>query len=655
MTPNALDDSVPCGVTSPRPRAFVAGAVLCVLLGVGSPYTRQVLRSSLLDGEFLPFGVILGLLIVSGGINPLAKLTRLTPIFSPQEMAVIFIMGLVTTAVACDGLASFLLAVIAAPYYYASPENRWADFLFEHVPSWAVPANADNAMGDFFAGLPPGRTIPWSEWMVPLFWWLLLFAATFLVCTCMAAILHRQWTDHERLNFPLMQVPLAMCECDESPRAAPPFTRNALFWVGFAVPFFVVLWNIGTYFYPVYPEIRMDMGWLRLANAFPAIRLFVIFPIIGFLYFVNLDVLFSVWAFYLLGIIQVGIYNRIGFRIGRADIYCSGWPSMGWQGFGAMAAMVFWGLWMGRGHLRSALSRAWRSDADREDSAGILGYRFAFVGLVLGTLFIAAWLHESGMQWQVIALFILGMLIIFLGLTRIVVQTGIVFCRPPLTAQSFSTYTVGTGAIAGPSMVSLALTFSWIHTVFFFMPAVSHAARLADMLRIPGRHIRRALLLGLVVAVPTTIWYHLASGYEHGAQNFVGWAFRGGCTIPYHNTVQKMANPEPADLKRMLFFGIGAAAMLLVTQLHYRLPWWPLHPIGMTIASTHPTRMIAMSLFLAWLAKFAIVKAGGLKWYDRFKPFFLGLTLGYFTGIAISFVIDIFFFGPGQGHPVYSL
>ena len=651
-SPNLSPHTLP-----PRPRAFIAGALLCALLAVGAPHTRHVLRSSLLDGEFLPFGVILGLLVASACVNPVVRLGWSVPAFSPQDMAVIFIMGLTTTAVSTDGLASFLLAVIAAPYYYASPENRWADFLFEHLPGWLVPANADNAMGEFFSGLPPGRSIPWAEWLAPLFWWLLLFAATFLVCACIASILHRQWTQHERLTYPLMQVPLAMSEAHSEPGAVPAFARHRLFWVGFGVPLFIVVWNIGTYFHPVYPAISTDFGWLAIARAFPRVRLLLLFPIIGFLYFVNLDVLFSVWAFYLLGVIQIGIYNRFGFQIGRADIYCSGSPSMGWQGFGALTAMVLWGLWMARAHLgRAARAALHPAQADNSQQHGeVVSHRVAWVGLGLGTAFIAAWLHASGMQWQVIALFLFAAFVIFLGLTRIVVQTGIVFVRAPLTAQSFSTYTLGTASISAPSMVSLALTYSWIHTVFFFMPVVAHAARVSEVLRIPGRHIRRALLLGLIVAVPTTLLYHLASGYEHGAQNFSGWAFRGGCTIPYHSTVSKMANPEPADARRLLFFAIGAAAMLCFTQLHYLLPWWPLHPIGMTIASTWPTRMIAFSLFLAWLAKLSIVKAGGLKWYNQFKPLFLGLVLGYFTGLALSLCIDILCFGPGQGHPVYSL
>ena len=639
-----------------RPRAYVAGALLCFALAAAAPHTRHVLRSSLLDGEFLPFGVVLGLMIVSGAVNPLAVLARGTRLFTPAELAVIFIMGLVTTAVSTDGLATFLLACIAAPYYYATPENRWAEFLFEHMPSWLVPSNADNAMGEFFQGLSPGRDLPWSVWMVPLFWWLLVFAATFFTCACIAVILHRQWAEHERLTFPLMQVPLSLAECEDSQRAAPPFARSPVFWLGFAASCLPVVWNIATYFYPVFPKISLDFEWLTLSRDFPRIRLLLLLPIIGFLYFVNLDVLLSVWAFYLLGVVQIGIYNWVGFHIGRADIYCSGSPSMGWQGFGAMAAMVLWGLWMARSHLRQAWSEGLGARRDAGSGDGrLMSYRTAWVGLVLGTTFIAVWLHASGMEWRVTALFLFAALVIFLGLTRIVVQTGIVFVRAPLTAQSFSTHALGTATISSPSLVSLGLTYSWIHTVFFFMPVVAHAARLGDLLRIPGRSLRRALLLGLLVAVPTAIAFHLLVGYRLGAQNFAGYVFRRGCTIHYDVTVRKMANPERADAARLLFFGIGAAAMLVFTQLHYRLPWWPLLPVGMTIASTWPTRMIVFSLFLAWLAKFCIVKAGGLAWYERFKPLFLGLVVGYFTGLAISLAVDLAFFGPGQGHPVYSL
>ena len=635
-----------------RLRVLLIGSGFCILLAVGAPYTRNVLPSSLLDGEFLPFGVVLGLLILTGLVNPVARALFGQSALTPRELALTFLMGLTTTAISTDGLSAFLTAVIAAPHYYASPENRWADFLFAYLPSWLVPSNAAGEMRHFFMGLPAGHAIPWAVWIVPLFWWLSLFAATFSVCACMVALLRKQWAEHERLTFPLMEAPLAMATPQGGHSLWPPAFRSRLFIIGFLVPFFVVVWNIGTYFYPMFPEIKTNFGWLRVARDFPAVRLMVIFPIIGFLYFVNLDVLFSVWFFYLLGVIQVGVYNRVGFRLGRADIYCSAFPSMGWQGFGAMTAMVLWGLWMARGHLRNVVRQAISGPRGARE---LLSYRAAFVGMLLGIAYIVWWLRSAGMEMTMALVFVFAAYVIFLGLTRIVIQCGLVFVRAPLTAQSFTLYTLGSASMPAASMVTMGLTYSWIHTVFFFMPVVAHGTRLGDLLRIPSRHIRTALCVALLVAVPTTLCYHLAAGYHYGAQNFDGWAFRGGCVIPYHSIVSKMANPFDPDWRRLEFFAIGATAMLIVTQLQYRFSWWPLHPIGMTIASTHPTRMIVFSLFLAWLAKWTIVKAGGHRAYERFKPLFLGLALGYFAGAGIAFVVDILFFGPGRGHRIYSL
>ncbi len=637
-----------------RFRVWIAGAVFCCLLAMGAPYTRNILPSSLLDGEFLPFGVMMGLLILTGVVNPAVKGAFGRTAFTPQELVLLFIMGITTTAVSTDGLAAFLIALIAAPSYYASPENGWLDHLLPHISAWLIPANAGGEIRHFFSGLPGGGRIPWTVWAVPLFWWLSLFAATFFVCACLVVVLRKQWSEHERLTFPLMEVPLAMAAAPQGRAWWAAVFRSRLFLAGFFIPFFVVTWNIGTFFSPGFPEIRLDFGWVQIARDFPGIRTLVIFPIIGFLYFVNLGALLSVWFFYLMGVIQVGTYNRVGFQLGPADIYCSSHPSMGWQGFGAMAAMVLWGLWMARSHLGRALRQALAARQPPEP-ADLFGYRTAFAGMIAGWGYILFWLWRAGMEALMAGIFIFAAYVIFLGLSRIVIQCGIVFVRAPLTAQSFTIGVLGSVGAPAQGMAALGLTYSWIHTVFFFMPVAAHAARAAELMKISGRTIGRALCWALAVAVPTTLIYHIAAGYYYGAENFDGWAFKAGCTIPYQSVVTKMLNPVPTNWRCLGFFAIGAAAFLSITQLHYRFAWWPLHPIGMTIAATHPTTMIAFSVFLAWLAKWIILRVGGHRAYESGKPFFIGLVAGHFAGISISLLVDILFFGPGQGHRVYSL
>ncbi len=83
--------------------------------------------------------------------------------------------------------------------------------------------------------------------------------------------------------------------------------------------------------------------------------------------------------------------------------------------------------------------------------------------------------------------------------------------------------------------------------------------------------------------------------------------------------------------------------------LRARFAWWPLHPIRLTLATSWPIKMSAFSLFLGWLCKWIIVRLGGIQLYQRARPLFLGLILGYFAGVAVSSVIDFIWF-PGQGH-----
>ena len=64
--------------------------------------------------------------------------------------------------------------------------------------------------------------------------------------------------------------------------------------------------------------------------------------------------------------------------------------------------------------------------------------------------------------------------------------------------------------------------------------------------------------------------------------------------------------------------------------------------------------MSAFSLFLGWVCKTLIVRLGGIQLYQRARPLFLGLILGYFTGVAASNLIDFVWFR-GQGHWLYGL
>ena len=91
--------------------------------------------------------------------------------------------------------------------------------------------------------------------------------------------------------------------------------------------------------------------------------------------------------------------------------------------------------------------------------------------------------------------------------------------------------------------------------------------------------------------------------------------------------------------------------MSLLTFLQYRFPWWPIHPIGLAISSVWMIRNQAAAIFIAWAAKSIIMRFGGIELYRRAIPFFIGLILGHFLGVGISFIVDMAFY-PGNGHPI---
>ena len=651
------------GASSLTPRALSLGVVLVVFVNLAAPYSLYVVRSSLLASDYMPVGVLFPFFLVVAVGNLLLKTLSPQRALHSGELIVIFMMALVGASLATYGLAGYLVSVLATPFFFATPENQWAQYLHEHIPAWLVPTSQGNAMQWFYDGLPPGERLPWEVWMTPLFWWLSLMIVVIFVAYCTIAILRKQWVENEKLLFPLIELPLNMVEGAEGPERQPPFMKNRLFRIGFIVPLVVILWNCIHYFYPFVPQIPVG-GWgmdrmttIQIAPGFPGFLANIYPPIIGFSYLMNLDILFSFWFFHIIGLLQVGMYMRTGFSIGPAQHYSSEYDaSLGWQSMGAFIAMVLWGLWMARFHLAAVVRKAWYGAADPlDDSQELLSYRRAVIGFVLGILYIAAWLNSAGMAWWVIAIFLPTVFIIYLGTSRIVAEAGLAFARGPMVAQTFTTYLFGTTAICAQSMTSLALSYAGFCEIKnSFMPAFAHCARLSDVVRAHRRSIFWAVAIAVLVAVCVSVPWTIYLGYRHGAFNFDTWIFSYGGRLPFEYIVHLMRNPVEVDTGLLTFLGLGGLTYSVFTLLRARFVWWPLHPIGLTLASSWPIKMSAFSLFLGWLCKWIIVRLGGIQLYRLARPFFMGLILGYFTGIAVSIMIDFIWFR-GQGHWLYGL
>ena len=634
------------GVTLRSVGVGLAVVLAADLLTVG---VRYLLQGSLLNSSHFPASLLIVFLVLMGG-NRLVRAIRPVSELRPPELMLSLAMGFLGTTAPNNGLAGFFIGVIASPYYFATQENGWAETFHAHIPSWIVPHDTGQAVTWFFEGLPSGAAIPWGAWVVPLCWWATFICAIAFASACIVVLLRRAWAEHERLPYPLLAPVLEMVQKSEAPALA----RSRLFWIGFSLPAGALLWNALGYFWPLLPQIPVEGTPFYLGRAFPAFYTRIDFFTIAFAYFARLDALFSLWFFYLLHISQVAFCTRMGYSVGgRDDTWASFDAMLSYQGFGAFAFMVLWGLWTAREPLRAAFRKAFWGDPEVDDTGEMMSYRTAVFGLLFSFTFLVLWFRAAGMEVRLSALNFFALFLLYVGIARIVAETGLTHTRTSLTSQSAALAVLGTSALSPASLATLGFTYTIISgNKGLFLTALTHTARLGDMIGGNRRRVFAASMAGLALGVVASVAAMLYLSYRTGAFNFNVWSFTGGGQAVFNRVVIRMHNPTTTEWPKLAFAAVGAGAMGVLTLLRYRLPWWPLHPLGLA-ASHNWMRGTAFSILIIWAVKLLILQIGGVSLYRRCIPFFVGMLVGYIAGVAAVALIDAIWF-PGMGHVVHT-
>jgi hypothetical protein len=324
------------------------------------------------------------------------------------------------------------------------------------------------------------------------------------------------------------------------------------------------------------------------------------------------------------------------------------------QAGGAFLALVIWGLWMARHHVSDVFKKAFNPSHPVDDSQEMLSYRFCAFGLILSLVFMVCWLHAVGIAWMVAVVLALGLFLCYLGVARVIAETGVVYYSMPMSGHGILPFVFGGPNKFDPStqtalrvVDSLAAQGKGI-----FMPPLVHAAKIGDMIQHHRKRLVLGLVLTLVVGVFSAIVYTLYLGYTIGAYNFNDYPFTRYPPDAYNGLVKALKSEEAWEAERLYFLMLGALTFAGVSFMRYRFSWWPLSPIGMVVPLTHAIHS-NFSIFLAWGIKVIIMRIGGVSLYRKLRPLFLGLLVGYGLGIFVSFVVDQIWF-PGDGHGTHS-
>ena len=622
-------------------RAVLTGAVLMAVICHLGPWAILEVKGSQLTNTAIPIIAVLFLFAMTAVAVPVLGALHRRLAFSRSEVITVYGMMLVGSTIV-TGFTGHFLSVITGAMYYASPENDWRALFVEHQHPWVTPTDPE-AVQYLYEGLPQGMAVPWSAWALTLAVWMPFMAALYWVVLCLAVLLRGQWIDNERLLFPLTSLPLAMTQDPgKSSSLFSPLLRSRLMWLGFAVPLLLHSWNsLSAYHDGIQPLALTGSFSLLQGQVWVPFRLNL--PIIGVGYLMSLGVSFSVWFFFVLGLVQTWVFTRVGLDIGAGDVWNSGGgpAAIMHQQAGALVVLVGFVLWTARRHLAGLVRRA----LDHGGGGGeVMAPRTALLGLPAGVAVVVAWLVLTGLSLFVAVLLVLGALIVYIGVARVICEAGLPGVQTPMVPQAFITRGFGPGVLGLGNMTGLGLSTVWVGAggLTTMTSAMLHTFKLkATAGERPDRRLPWIFLAAIVVGMAGSIWVTMGISYAHGGINLHGWFFEGAPRWPLRYMASVYNDPESSFSPRMLFTGLGGGFMGLLLFLRQRLPWWPLHPIGYPIATTYPIVSYDwFALFLAWVLKGLALRHGGVRTYRSLLPFFLGLILGEFSTACLWVFID---------------
>lgn len=643
LPPRLTDDNAPR--SAPWPRTWVIALVCVVLVATGGAFSALV-RYDLVGFGHLPRSAVfmVFLLLVANALWRRATGRR---VLDTTQLLYVFLAVMVMSGFPGQQLVTYLYIGLVGTQHYASPENKYIATFFDYIPKWLVPSlDPDHpAVRWAFYGMPPGQSLPWHDWVLPLAVWTPYLLAVLLLGATSMALLRRRWADEEHMLFPLAHLPVEMLTYDEPKAAWPPVFRHWLFWVAFLVPVLLYSKNALHYYFPAIPETDLtpDIGlvfpgkpWNQL-NWFPY---HYYFEMMGITYLVSDEVAFSLWFFW--------IFRRLGGVVRESFGLTNHAQFFEHQGFGAYLVLALIYLWSARHSLASIAEKAIFGRGSFDDQREPMSARMMFFGFLGSLLFIILWGQAIGAAWWatllVMAIYVLAMVV----LARIVSEAGVFAVWTPFGAiertlvQVLGPKTVGPQSITALSYLGYKLR----DTASLTAGNVIQGFKLSDLAPLKPRSIWAMTAAALTVALFASHWPSLYAIYSRTIPA-LGWWPKGSGNALGSGIAQLILNNNPFTVGNYGNMVLGAVTVLALNFMRQRFLWWPFHPLSFT-AVMGPQFMgdrYGFSIFLGWLARRLATRFGGYAAYRGGRAAAVGLIVGNAV-VLLSWTIVHYF------HPI---
>jgi hypothetical protein len=622
-------------------------------------------------GDQLPIVPLALILLVGGAWNPLAGRLWKRLRLSGRELAVALIVMLVSVWLPGFGVFRALVPGLVRPWTHQPQHPDWEQQrTLERLPHHLFPLAHDrgdgryeSVYGNFESGTPgyhthgSDATIPWWPWIEVMGTWAPLILLLAIVLGALAILMHRQWSRHEQLSYPLASVYAAVIPAPGE--SMPAILRSRLFWIGTVLPILITgdrwlcvafgvapwVWH-GFWFNEdidrIFPVLK-TIGWNGVGNFH--------FAGMGLAYFVASEVGFSVsFTYMIFGVVAAQYYFLTGEVMSGPDRKDT--ETGAYLAYGAVLLVA------GRTYYRTAFARAFRRLRPGEDVVAPWAVRILMLGSAA-----MVWLLSScfGVDWFVACIYVVALQFYFLVLTRVISETGIPFMQFETDISFTLAITLGTPLI-GPGSLTALFWVGWIlcpDARVTLMPFAANSLKLAERTGVRLRAVVPAALVGIALALAIAFAAQVYNTYAFGGgrdgyapdDRFnratgliadLGETGRLQESEATHGVAKLALLTENTGVGRHLgFLAFGAVGVITLFLVRTRRPGFLLHPLIFILWETWPAQMLWFPFLVGWIAKSAVVKYGGGRAYEAGKPFFLGLILGEIMIAAVIIVANL--------------
>ncbi len=627
----------PAPLAPPRPRSVTPRAVLLgmLLLPVNAYWVvmmENIRYSAHPTTISLLFNCIF-ILVVLTGLNGLVARAAPRFAFSQGELLLVYAMLCIGSCMAGHDFAQLLIPNLAHPLAQSTTRNGYLPLFGQYLPHWAMAPGVEARSAFYLGHGSLYRSDSLRVWAQPVLVWTGFVIVLLWTMQCVNVLIRKQWTDSERLSYPLTKIPLEITDAQPfgRGRASRPLTKAPLFWIGFALAAGLDLMNSLHYYFPGVPAVLVsnttDIGLSFPTKPWHAIGWtpLTFYPfMVGIGLLMPLDFLFSSWFFYLV------------WKLQSVVVVANAWdadprmPYANYQALGAYLLFFASTLWLARGYFKQVVACALGRPSEIDDSDEPLRYRWAFLGLAGGLTALVVFASCLGLPPWLGVLFFVLYLALALAITRMRAELGTPVHDLHFTGPDWVLSDLLGPRTIGPAGLAAFSLFFWFNRAYRChpMPFQLEAFKMAEQTgarREIGREMRGwfwTLLLAGGFGMLCACWALLHNQYIYGVQwqDPSGWDRYAGW----------LKAPKPPNFTALEASVFGFLFAAFLQAMRVRFFWWPFHPLAYAVSGSWEMNLLWLPLLMAWVIKSLLLRYGGMKSFNIAMPFFYGLILGQF-------------------------